>query len=62
LRERGDKWLARGRVFRFAAGKSETLNSFEAGGGNTSLTVSPDRKTIEYSASPVSAGTDLMMI
>jgi hypothetical protein len=52
------------RFFRFATGKPETLTPFEAGGNNTSLTVSPDRKTIVYSAIPVSvsAGTDLMLI
>jgi Tol biopolymer transport system component/tRNA A-37 threonylcarbamoyl transferase component Bud32 len=50
------------RFFRFATRKSETVTPFETAGSGASLTVSPDRKTIVYSALPVSAGSDLMLI
>ena len=49
------------RFFRFATNKAETLYRFEVQ-TSQGLTVSPDRKTILYSGTKLSAGDDLMLI
>jgi Tol biopolymer transport system component len=49
------------RFFKLATRTSKTLTRFEST-GLPSLTVSPDRKTILYTATPLSAGSDLMLI
>ena len=49
------------RFFNLATGKHATLSRFEAQSG-IGLTVSPDRKTILYSAAKSSGGDDLMLI
>jgi predicted dienelactone hydrolase len=48
------------RFFRFTTQASETLHRFESLGVAT-ITVSPDRKTMLLTGTPVSAGTDLML-
>jgi Tol biopolymer transport system component len=49
------------RFFKLATGTHDTVTRFEST-GLPSLTVSPDRKTILYTGTPLSAGGDLMLI